>query len=127
MLLHGGRKLVRRGGKEVVTVEIFKETYEIMKSVAQKNRWNTKDYINSVLQGAVETDKFLKAYMPFLSKVAYESNTLFIKDSKTKQIAEVQLRDRMLFCNVCESNDCIHIHYALALPEAAKLYLKRPR
>lgn len=127
MLRLGESKLVRRGGKEVVTVEIFRETYEIMKSVAQKNRWNTKDYINSVLEGAVDRDKFLKAYMPFLSKVAYESNTLFIKDSKTKKTAEVQLRERMLSCNICESNDCIHIHYALALPEAAKLYLKKPR
>jgi hypothetical protein len=123
----GGKRLVRRGGKEVVTVEIFRETYEIMKMAAQKNKWNTKDYINSVLQNAVERDKFLRAYMPFLGKVGYESDILFIRDTKIGRTAEVQLRDRMLSCNICESNDCIHIHYALALPDAARLYLKKPK
>jgi hypothetical protein len=79
------------------------------------------------LQGVVEREKFLRAYMPFLSMIGSEANVLFIRDSKTKKISEVHLRDRMLWCSVCESSDCIHVHYALALPETAKLYLKSPR
>ena len=110
-----------------MTVEIFKETYDIMKSVARKNRWNTKEYINSVLQGVVVREKFLKVYMPFLHKVGFESNILFVRDSKLQNTAEVHLRDRTLSCNICESKDCIHVQYALALPEAVNLYLKRPR
>ena len=117
--------MVKRGGKEVITVEIFRDTYEIMKSEAERKRWNTKDYINSVLKDAIERDKFLQAYAPYLSKVGYEGNILFIKDSKLGKVAEIYLRDRTLYCNVCESKDCIHIHFALALPEAAKLFLKR--
>jgi hypothetical protein len=119
-------KMARRGGKEVITVEIFKETYDVMKSAAEKRRWNTKEYINSVLKDAIDREKFLQAYAPFLVKVGYEGNTLFIKDSKIDRTAEIYLRDRTLYCNACESKDCMHIHYALALPEAAKLYLKKP-
>lgn len=118
--------MVRRGGKEVITVEIFKETYDVMKSVAGKKRWNTKDYINSILKEAIERDKFLQAYAPFLLRVGYEGNVLFIKDSKIRKTAEIYLRDRALYCNICESKDCTHIHYALALPEIAKLYLRKP-
>lgn len=118
--------MVKRGGREVITVEIFKDTYDVMKSIATKRRWNTKDYINTVLMEAIERDKFLQAYAPSLSKISYEDNILFIKDAKLGKTAEVYLRDRSLYCNVCESRDCVHIHYALALPEAAKLYLKKP-
>jgi hypothetical protein len=60
-----------------------------------------------------------------LSKVGYEDDILFIRDTKLGKTAEIYLRDRSRYCNVCESKDCVHIHYALALPEVAKLYIRR--
>lgn len=118
--------MVKRGGKEVVTVEIFKETYELMKSNAERMRWNTKEYINTVLAEAIERDKFLQTYAPFLSKVGYQDNILFIRDAKVGKTAEIYLKDRALYCGLCESKDCMHIHYAFALPEVAKMFLKKP-
>jgi hypothetical protein len=118
--------MVKRGGKEVFTVEIFRETYEVLKSVAEKKRWNTKEYTNSVLKDSIDRERFLQAYAPFLQKVAFEGNILFIMDTKIGKTAEIYLREQLLYCNLCESKDCIHIHYSLALPEIAKLYLKKP-
>jgi hypothetical protein len=43
--------MVKRGGKEVITVEVFKETYDAMKAIATKKHWSTKDYINTVTSG----------------------------------------------------------------------------
>jgi hypothetical protein len=117
--------MVKRGGKEVITVEIFKETYDAMKVIATRKRWSAKDYINTVLMEAIERDKFLQSYAPSLSKVGYEDDILFIRDIKLGKTAEIYLRDRSLYCNVCEYKDCVHIHYALALPEVAKLYIRR--
>ena len=117
--------MVKRGGKEVITVEIFKETYDAMKVVAARQRWSAKDYINTVLMEAIDRDKFLRSYAPSLSKVGYEDYILFIRDTKLGKTAEIYLSDRSLYCNVCESKDCVHIHYALALPEVAKLYIRR--
>jgi len=117
--------MVKRGGKEIITVEIFKETYDTMKANATKKHWSTKDYINNVLLEAIERDKFLYSYAPSLSKVGYEGNILFIRDAKLGKTAEISLRDRSLYWNVCNSKDCVHIHYAFALPEMAKLYLHR--
>lgn len=117
--------MVKRGGKEVITVEIFKETYDVMRVKAEKKRWNTKDYINTVLIEVIEKDKFLQSYAPSLAKIGYENDILFIRDAKLSKTAEVYLRDRALYCNICESKDCVHIHYALALPEVAKLFLRK--
>lgn len=118
--------MVKRGGKEVITVEIFKDTYDVMKANAEKRRWNTKDYINTVLMEAIERDRFLQSYAPSLSKIGYEDNILFIRDAKKNKTAEIYLRDKALYCNVCEERNCVHVRYALALPETAKLYLRRP-
>ena len=118
--------MVKRGGKDVITVEIFKETYDVMKANAEKKRWNTKDYINTVLMEAIERDRFLQSYAPSLSKIGYEDNILFIRDAKKNKTAEIYLRDRALYCNVCEEKNCVHVHYALALPEVAKLFLRKP-
>ena len=119
--------MVKRGGKEVITVEIFKETYDLMKANAERMKWNTKEYINSVLTESIERDKFLQSYAPFLSKVGYQDNILFIRDAKISKTAEIYLKDRGLYCGLCESKDCMHIHYAFVLPEVAKMFLKKPR
>jgi hypothetical protein len=50
-----------------------------------------------------------------------------VLDVKLGKIVQIFPRDRSLYCNVCESKDRVHIHYALALPEVAKLYLRRVR
>ena len=71
--------MVKRGGKEVITVEIFKETYDAMKLIATRKRWSAKDYINTVLIEAIERDKFLHSYSPSLSRVGYQDNILFIR------------------------------------------------
>jgi hypothetical protein len=117
--------MVKRGGKEVITVEIFKETYDVMKVIATRKRWSAKDYINTVLMEAIERDRFLQSYAPSLTKIGYEDDILFIRDIKLGKTAEIYIRDRSLYCNVCQCKDCVHIHYALALPEVAKLYIRR--
>lgn len=60
--------MVKRGGKEVITVEIFKETYDTMKVIATRKRWSAKDYINTVLMEAIERDKFLQSYTSIIVK-----------------------------------------------------------
>jgi hypothetical protein len=67
--------MVKRGGKEVVTVEIFKDTYEVMKANAERERWKTKDYINIVLIEAMERDRLLRSYAPSLSKINYKDKS----------------------------------------------------
>lgn len=84
--------MVKRGGKEVITVEIFKETYDTMKAIATKKHWSTKNYINNVLLEAIERDKFLYSYAPSLSKLGYEDNILFIRDAKLGKTTDLSSR-----------------------------------
>jgi hypothetical protein len=80
----------------------------------------------STRAGGGQRERFLQSYAPSLSKIGYEHNILSIRDMKRNKIAEIYLRDRTLCCNICKSKDCMHVHHALALPEVAKIFLRKP-
>lgn len=55
-----------------------------------------------------------------ISLVALQDNTIILKDFKNKEkFVEVQIKNGKLRCSTCEK-DCIHIGFALALPEVRK-------
>lgn len=121
MSKHG---MVKRAGREVVTVEIYKDTYDIMKKTAEENRYETKTYINEILVMNIEKDQFLKKYAPYLEKVGFRDNVLILKDSKKVEYIEVFLKNDKLYCSADEDKDCMHIHFALAMPELGRLKSK---
>lgn len=78
-------------------------------------------WVSDYLLMNIEKDEFLKEYAPFLEKIGINDNRLTIRDSKTNKLTDVFLKNKKLFCSLDESDDCLHIHYVLALPELAKL------
>jgi len=119
--------VVRRSG--VVTVDIFKTNYNILKDKAEVKRYSIKEYINKILELAIQKDKFLERYAPFLSVNNFIDDrvTLIDRNPKTKwKYIDVKVRDHQLICEPEEKTDCIHCHFVWAIPEVAKLNLKKP-
>jgi hypothetical protein len=57
----------------------------------------------------------------FISYSAFEDNVLFLKDSrKENRIFEVQIKSRKLKCLTDDDFDCVHVGFAMALPEVRK-------
>ncbi|HEY7777788.1 MAG TPA: hypothetical protein VIA09_04535 [Nitrososphaeraceae archaeon] len=57
-----------------------------------------------------------------ISVVSFDDNILTLKDHRKKQrFIEVQLIDKKLKCLTDDSQDCIHVGFALALPEVRKV------
>ncbi len=119
MVLKPGEKLV------VLKPTVVKKLEEYYKSGTIKAPDFT-NFVNELLLMNVEKDAFLRKYAPKLAKVAYEDNILFIKDFELDRTVEIYLRDHHLYCNLDNSKDCVHIHYALALPEVGRLQIRRP-
>ena len=69
----------------------------------------------------LEKDEFLKTYAPFLSKKSIDGNSVIMKDDKLNKLVEVTYKDGKFWCDHDEKDCCTHIHFALALPELAKL------
>lgn len=110
--------MVRRGGREVVTVEIYKENYDYFRDHAQKYKRETKDYINEILELNVEKDKMLQKYAPGLEVIGVPNEVLYIKDHKQDKIVEIRMKNGKLYCT---DEDPIYLQFAWALPELSKL------
>jgi hypothetical protein len=116
--------MVKRGGKEIVTVDIYKETYDVLKERAKLDRYEVKEYINKILSSEVEKAKFLLKYMPSLSYAGKldDMSMLFIKDKKIGDQVDVYVNDEgRLHCEYDGSDDCVHVQFALMLPQAREL------
>ena len=109
-----------------MTVDIARPVYQKISEIAKENNRPIKDFVNELLLMNIEKDNFLKSYAPYLSKAGSHENSLYIKDHNVNRTAEVILKDHTLFCILDNSKNCIHVHFALALPELGKLNIKKP-
>ncbi|MDR4490868.1 MAG: hypothetical protein R2685_08195 [Candidatus Nitrosocosmicus sp.] len=112
---------VRRGGRNVVTVEIFIENYEKMKQRAIQKRLNIKEYVNDFLQLYLEKEEFLSWVAPSLSVDSYEGNRITLKDTNKKVLVDVFYSNGELQCDVDQSNNCIHTKFIWMIPEISKI------
>lgn len=117
--------MVIRGGKDVITVEIYKENYEFYKQKAEDKRFTIKELINDLLENQIEKEKFLQRIAPSLSIESIEQNRMTLKDSNKREFIDVFLKNSKLECSKDNSTDCVHCHFVWAIPEFAKLNLKK--
>jgi hypothetical protein len=85
-------------------------------------------FVNDLLTDVLDKDDFLRIYAPAISYNNVYDNILYLKDSriKNKEI-EVYLNKGELWCDHDKSSCCEHIRYAFAIPEVAKLNLRKPK
>ncbi|HKO64878.1 MAG TPA: hypothetical protein VJU13_06720 [Candidatus Nitrosocosmicus sp.] len=112
---------VKRGGRSVVTVEIYVENYDKMKQRAIQKRLNIKEYVNDFLQGYLEKEEFLARVAPSLSVDSYQGNRITLKDVKKKILVDVFYVSGELQCEADQSNNCIHTKFIWMIPEISKI------
>ena len=112
---------VKRGGRAVVTVEIFVENYQKMKEKAIQKHLNIKEYVNDFLQVYLEKEDFLSRVAPSLSIDSYEGNIITLKDVKKKILVDVLYVNGALQCEADQSNNCIHTKFIWMIPEISKI------
>jgi hypothetical protein len=79
--------------------------------------------LNMFLEYLINLHKEWSKKMPRLSKFGVYDNKVGIFDSKKKRIIEINIIDGELRCPDCESDECIHVGFALSLDEVRKLML----
>lgn len=111
------------GYKRKPTVAIKDEVYEKAKSKAAEKGLTLVDYVNDTILQSVEKEAFLKTYAPHIEKIS-TGDTIILRDNKIKKIVEIYLKDAKLYCTNDEGHDCIHVHFALGMPEVGKIKKK---
>lgn len=105
-----------------VTSEIYERVAKIYKK--EKTDKSLTQWVSDKLLLSLEKDDFLKSYAPFLSKIAINQNSVILRDEKLQRLVEIIYRDNKFWCDVDEKECCVHVHFALALPELAELKSK---
>lgn len=114
-------------GAQNITIraEVFARLKQKLIEKQQRNALDENkkigSFVNDLLIDVLEKDKFLSVMMPYYSPIGIHDNTLFIKDERNKKVAEIYLKDHTLYCDLDQTQDCEHIHFAYAIPEVAKL------
>ena len=105
-----------------VTVEIKKETYEVLTKKAIRSKMSIRELVNSVLIRDVENEAFLKRTAPALSLLEMNEDSLLILDTEknSKRIAEIMIRNKRYLCLLDDSHNCIHIRFMMILPECVR-------
>lgn len=120
-----------------VTVDLDRDLYERLASLAKSRDLTIKYFINSYLLMNIEKDEMLKDYAPFLSLDNVGSSVIYIQDSRSNYNDEpVMVAVRRvkgdttgkrleLKCITDQSGDCVHVKYCFGLPELGKVNIQR--
>ncbi|MEM3160180.1 MAG: hypothetical protein QXJ74_05300 [Nitrososphaera sp.] len=110
--------------QDYIPIDVKRNVYQKLQALAESEKLSLRQYVNDLLTMSVEKNEFLQRYAPHLSKWGVQDNVLLIRDAKLNKTAEIYLRESHLFCALDERDDCVHIHFALLLPELAMVISK---
>lgn len=110
-----GQKTVTVGGKTLTKLE---QLYRIEKSKQSKLSFAT--FITESALIELERRKILREAQ-LISLIGFADDTVILKDvRKAQRLIEVQIRNKKLMCLFDDTDSCIHVGFALALPEVRK-------
>jgi len=113
-------------------VDITEKLLDKHKQALENSPTKTKDdfggYVNDLLLSVIEKDEFLRIFAPAISVIDIYKDTIYLKENKKgrAETIEVYLKNNELYCSKDNTDNCIHIKYAFAIPEIAKLNLRKP-
>jgi hypothetical protein len=111
-----GQKTVTVSGKALTQLE---DNYKLEK--VKRPNLSFATFVSESALIELERRKILKEAR-FISLVGFGDDAVILKDvRKGGRLIEVQIRNRNLKCISEDKFDCIHVGFALALPELRKL------
>lgn len=81
-------------------------------------------YISYMLEDRMTEDDALAQHAPRLKKISVSDDRVVLLDTVKNRIAEVVVQEGVLFCQLCEVDECMHVGYANALPEVGFMMKK---
>jgi hypothetical protein len=114
-----GQKTVTVSGKVLTQLE---DNYKREK--AKRPSLSFAAFVSESALIELERRKILREAQ-FISLIGFADDAVILKDiRKDGTLIEVQLRNKYLKCLHDNSSDCIHVGFALALPEVRKVLNK---
>lgn len=102
--------------------EELKAIYEKKKHPLLDMGINTfSGFVNDLIWHVIEADRVLSSQAPFLSEVGMTEDGVTIRDARLDRIVEVKVRKGKLVCDLDNTDNCIHVGFAYAIPEVYRV------
>ena len=96
----------------------FQDAYSGNKAeLAVRGVRSLSGYLTGMLEELMRADEAVAGHTPRMKKISVGDGRAVLLDRHENRIAEVVARDGLLFCQLCEDNNCLHAGFAYALPE----------
>lgn len=110
-----GQKTITVSGKSLSELE---QKYSIEKR--KRPNLSFASFVSESALIELERRRMLREAQ-FISLMGFTDDTVILKDVRKRgRLIEVQIRNRNVKCISEDSSDCIHVGFALALPEVRK-------
>lgn len=111
---------------DVVSVKIYRNVHRKLKEQADKEGRRIDILASEQLAMNLERYDKIAALAPSYSYSVGE-DFIAVRCVKENKTYTVSLKDHELYCDEDKKQDCIHVIFALATPEANKIWIKKPR
>lgn len=107
----------------IVSVDIYRSTYDKISKLAEKHHMTIKDYVNQLLESHVTTIGIINKRFSQVSQVGSTDTAILMEDKGKNAIASITMRieDGNMFCSVCKKDFCEHIFRSLLSPDWIKI------
>ena len=96
----------------------FNEVYANRKdALAVRGIRSLSGYISYMLEERMQESEAMARHAPRMKKISVDEDRVVMLDGKVNRIAEVVVQNGVLFCQLCEENNCLHVGFAYAMPE----------
>ena len=96
----------------------FSEAYSSNReALAVKGIRSLSGYVSYMLEERMQENEMLARHAPLMKKVSVDGDRVILLDNARNRVAEVVIQNGVMFCQLCEEHNCMHVGYAFALPD----------
>lgn len=112
-----------RVGFKTITVteniyDIFYQTWLKCKDdLAMKGVSSFSGYITYLIEEIMKEDKIFTKYLQVFTKISVDKSRIILKDNIKNRIVELTNKKGLLFCLLCNRDDCQHVGFCWSFPE----------
>ena len=79
--------------------------------------YSLSKFVSHMLEVRMMKDKAIAHNSLMLRKIGIDGDRVILRDRKINRVVEVVIKDHTLYCESCESEECLHCGFCYALPE----------
>ncbi len=109
------------------SITIPEEIYDRFKSYKDNDSdYSLSKYVSHMLEERIIQDEVFAKNAPMLKKIGIDDDRIVLRDKKNNRIVEVVVKNNTLYCESCESTECLCCGFCYALPETYSMLKPTP-